>query len=394
MFREKKGAKEWFGEEVEATVIVKDCGIESSSEAEGILMTLSREAVIWGYRLLLGREPESEEVVRSFIESTDSIQEFRQAVMRSAEFKMQEIFFEDLRCYPGFGRQDLRVFDQFTASPSPSPEFLTDFIGSRTRASSLWDETKPLWGSVYPKPFPSDYHAETVEWVGVLKAVLAAEGRFTAMELGAGYGPWLVAGAVAARIRGIVQVRLLGVEADPGRFAMMQQHLRDNDFDPAEHVLIQAGVGVAAGKARWPRFEDPRNSVGGRPLRTLSDGSTNSQDVEYLAWAGDAFIDVDIVGFDDLLLNQPRWDLIHIDVQGGEVELCRASSRLLSERVRYVVVGTHSRKIDGDLLVLMKEAGWILEHEKPARFIFRENCPSLELMTVTDGTQVWRNPRV
>jgi hypothetical protein len=42
----------------------------------------------------------------------------------------------------------------------------------------------------------------------------------------------------------------------------------------------------------------------------------------------------------------------------------------------------------------MKEAGWLLEHEKPARFVFRENCPSLELMTVIDGSQVWRNPRV
>jgi hypothetical protein len=37
---------------------------------------------------------------------------------------------------------------------------------------------------------------------------------------------------------------------------------------------------------------------------------------------------------------------------------------MLSERVRYLVVWTHSRKIDGDLLLLLFRAVWILEHER------------------------------
>jgi FkbM family methyltransferase len=435
MFSEKNGVRNWFGEEIELKITVTaypvrlglnaspravtevcrprpttDClpGIRVvpfssrilpfGSKTEGAAMAMSRKAVIWGYRYLLGREPESEEVIRFHMESTNSAEEFRQTLMNCAEFKaelkMHDIFFEDGRCYPGVSRDDLRIFDEFIANPTPLSGFVTDFIGSRTRGSSLWDGTEPLWGSVLPKPQPGDYHAEAIEWVGVLKSVRAAEGRFVAMELGAGHGPWLVSGAVAARTQGIKDIRLLGVEADPGRFALMQQHLRDNGFDPGDHMLIQAGVGIAAGTARWPRFVEPRNSPGARPLRASLDGSTDKGDLEYLApWAGD-FIEVDIVALDDLLLNEPLWDLVHIDVQGTEVELCQASSSLLSERVRYIVVGTHSRKIDGDLLAIMKEAGWLLEHEKPARFVFRENCPSLELMTVIDGSQVWRNPRV
>ena len=46
------------------------------------------------------------------------------------------------------------------------------------------------------------------------------------MELGAGWGPWPVVGAVAGSLRGIEAVRLLGVEADPGRVELMVQHLR------------------------------------------------------------------------------------------------------------------------------------------------------------------------
>jgi hypothetical protein len=64
----------------------------------------------------------------------------------------------------------------------------------------------------------------------------------------------------------------------------------------------------------------------------------------------------------------------------------------MSECVRYLVVGTHSRKLDGDLLALMYQAGWDLEHEKPVGFTHNKRLQTLERMTSTDGVQVWRNP--
>ena len=62
--------------------------------------------------------------------------------------------------------------------------------------------------------------------------------------------------------------------------------------------------------------------------------------------------------------------------------------------MRYLVVGTHSRKLDGDLVELFHRAGWQLEHEKPTQFSYTRKMEQLENMTVGDGTQVWRNPRV
>jgi hypothetical protein len=83
-----------------------------------------------------------------------------------------------------------------------------------------------------------------------------------------------------------------------------------------------------------------------------------------------------------------------MDVQGTEVDLCRCCADLLSERVRYLVVGTHSRKLDGDLLEIMLNESWILENEKPCQFVFKADARTLETMTTLDGTQVWRNPRL
>jgi hypothetical protein len=66
----------------------------------------------------------------------------------------------------------------------------------------------------------------------------------------------------------------------------------------------------------------------------------------------------------------------------------------LNERVRWVVIGVHSRILDADLLRLFHGAGWILEHEKPTRFRFNPSKATFEAMVIADGTQVWRNRRI
>jgi FkbM family methyltransferase len=296
--------------------------------------------------------------------------------------------------YAGYSESDLWVFDAFShVRPKPKPGFVTDFLGTRTRTSSLWDNVRSFDGQVMTKPVPHDLF-EAIEWVGLLKAVLSArDGRFCAMELGAGWGPWLAAGAQAAQLRGLQQVRLLGVEADPGRFALMRQHFVDNDLDPEQHSLICAAVGVEPGHAHWPRIVDPANAGGARPVRETQ-GGLDSADEAYMHGAMDDFIDVDIIPFGDLLAREPVWDLVHIDVQGWEAKLCASCVGPLSARARWLVIGTHSRLIDGELIDILHGAGWVLENEKPTRFNFDVDQSSVESMTDVDGVQVWRNPRL
>jgi FkbM family methyltransferase len=283
--------------------------------------------------------------------------------------------------YAGYKPEELEIIKKyFRITPPPAAGFISDSLGVKTRGTSLWDQVQYLVGTVIPPPIPNDFHAEAIEWIGLLKSVDSARGKFVAMELGAGWGPWVVAGAVAARNAGIRDISLLAVEGDPGHFAFLRQHFLDNGLQPDQHLLFQAAVGVQPGRARWPRVE-PRNSYGTRPITGVAAALSDALDVE-------------VLGIADLLAAQKRWDLVHVDVQGGEVPLCEAGLALLNERAHWLIIGTHSRLIDGQLVSMFVRAGWVLENEKPAIFTFQPGAASLEAMTRIDGTQVWRNPRL
>lgn len=295
----------------------------------------------------------------------------------------------ELQIYRGYTETDLRVFAPFDIKPLAQPDFVTDFHGGRTRTALLWDGVKHLDGTVQPLPIPADYHAETIEWVGTLRSVLDAKGGFAAMEVGAGLGPWLVAAGVAARLRGLSPIRLAGIEADPARFTSMRQNLSDNGFDPEAQMLIQGAAGATSSIAHWPVRSNSRNDAGLRPLR---DGV--AEDSAYYEGHAGRTMEVRVHALGELLAGEPSWDLLHVDIQGGEGDLCAGTIDAMSKHVRRLVVATHSRILDGAVMATMRGAGWQLEAEKPTRFIPQADVASLERMATHDGTQVWRNPRL
>jgi FkbM family methyltransferase len=295
-----------------------------------------------------------------------------------------------LQIFRGYKDSDIDLFQVFVAHDvRPRDGFITDFLGARTRVSSLYDAVAHLSGHLLDPPDPDDFHAEAVEWIGVLKTALTAKDRYVAMEWGAGWGPWIVSGAKAAQRLGVSDIKLYGVEADPSHFQAMKQHLLDNNFSPADHVLLQAAVGPEDGLAEWPDEPDVRNQWGARPIRNNSD-----QDIDYLNARVDRFIEVRVMEARELVLREPLWDMVHIDIQGWEGEVCRSCIEALTERAKWVVIGVHSRIQDALLLQIFHKAGWILEHEKPTRFEYRPSQVNFEAMVTADGTQVWRNPRL
>ena len=296
----------------------------------------------------------------------------------------------DLQIYSGYEQEDLLLFEQYTApNRTPQPGFVVDFIGARTRTTSLYDGVSQFDGTVQGPPIPQDYHAEAVEWLGLLKTIGTARQTYTAMEWGAGWAPWLIAGAVAARLKGITSSMLYGVEADPRHFAAMRQHFIDNNLHPDEHVLLQAAIGAKRGTARWPKHPDPKNDWGARPVREGCE-----RDMDYPSAQLEEFMDIQVLPADELLRREPVWDMLHIDIQGWEGEVCSSCIDAMSERVKRVIIGVHSRVLDGELLQLFHGAGWILEHEKPTKFRYSRDKLTFEAMVVLDGTQVWRNPRL
>jgi FkbM family methyltransferase len=298
---------------------------------------------------------------------------------------------DGLALFRGYSDADLDIIMGFrNANARAEPGFVVDFLGGRTRVSSLWRNARQLDGQLLGLPIPGDYHAEAPEWIGVLKSVRSAGESWVGMELGAGFGPWVVAGGNAARLRGITDIRLCAVEADAQHFEFLQQHFRDNGFDPIVHKLIHAAVGVAAGTALWPVIDDAREDWG---LRPVPRNASVAVPTDYLGRKWAKTVPVAIVSMADLIEAEPVWSMVHIDVQGNEVEICQSCVEKLNQRVHWLIVGTHSRKLDGDMVQLMHAAGWTLENEKPCKFNFSQGATSLEAMILVDGIQVWSNPR-
>lgn len=262
----------------------------------------------------------------------------------------------------------------------PERGFLRDAVGARMRTAYLKGHVH-LDGVVagHPERGRELLH-EIDEWMGTLLSVreAAARGELTVIELGAGWGPWLVASALAARRIGIPVVRLLGVEASPGHHAMMLTHFADNGLDPADHTLLLGAAGARDGTARFPRLPDPSADWGASVPNGLLDRLRRH-------FAGHD--EVPLFGVAGLVERFGRVDLLHCDIQGAEAAALPAAMPALSARVRRVVVGTHGVAIDHALDAAFSAAGWALEVRQPCGL-------SEEGALLRDGTQVWRNDRL
>ncbi|SUE43444.1 class I SAM-dependent methyltransferase [Roseomonas gilardii] len=348
---------------------------------------ISRDDVITAYELILARPPESEAVIEMQCDHPDRAS-FGKALLRSdeAQSRLRDVLRRPVEVHPALTERDMAVFGRFPHAGGPGePGFIRDFLGVRT--STRYSPTfAPHDGKVFDAPLKADFHAEAPEWLGLLKSVLSASGSYRILEIGAGYGPWLAAGHAAARRHGIGDILLYGLEADPGRYAFLREHMVQNGIDPAACRLINAAIGSEDGTIPWPVSADAAADYGSRPLD--ADGQ------DYRGHAHATVIDLPMLGMTGLLEREPSWDLVHVDIQGLETDVCGAALETLDARVRWLVIGTHSRKIDGDLLEMFWRHGWVLEHEQPSRFNFSRSAKNLEAMTVADGAQVWRNPRL
>jgi hypothetical protein len=63
----------------------------------------------------------------------------------------------------------------------------------------------------------------------------------------------------------------------------------------------------------------------------------------------------------------------------------------LSKKVKYMFVGTHTRKIEGDLFAFLYARGWTPLRENPCEVHWPETVPdSFVDITVKDGGQFWK----
>lgn len=258
------------------------------------------------------------------------------------------------------------------------PELLTNFLGVRVDPRYLPAVLSGMAGTCEPVPIPANWHADIAEWAACLRAVDLSRQTFCIMELGCGWGCWLNNAGVAARRAGR-QVHLIGIEGDEGHVQFAREACALNGFSPDELDLYHGVAGAGAGVAFFPKQTAAGHHWGLEPL-------FNPPDAEALRQSGQ-YDPLPIIGLDTLARGRDRIDLLHVDIQGGEADLVEASLSFLNDKAAYLVIGTHGRELEGRLFTTLRQAGWVLEIERPAILSL-----AMEPAVVVDGVQGWRNP--
>lgn len=266
---------------------------------------------------------------------------------------------------------------------SSMPGHLTNFLGVRIDPKFFPGLLDNRAGEVEGIPLPANWHADIAEWGAALRAVDLSREIFTMIELGCGWGCWMNNTGVAAR-RVERKVHLIGVEGDEGHIGFAKESLATNGFRPDEFELFHGIAAANAGVALFPKQQFAGVKWGLEPVF----GATDEQQREAVsAGSHDA---LQMVPISQLAAAHSRIDLLHIDIQGGEADLVDGSLPVLNEKIAYMLIGTHSKQIEGRLYDTLLTAGWRLEMERAAILGLIDGKPLISV----DGVQGWRNPRL
>lgn len=261
-----------------------------------------------------------------------------------------------------------------------SPGLVTNFLGTRISPQVYPALLDPMAGTVEPQPDPGNWHADIAEWAAALRSVDVARGSYRIIELGCGWGCWITNMGVAARSRGLT-VDLIGIEGDRNHLDNARETLALNGFAPSEYRLYHGVAGPRPGKAIFPDPEAGNAHWGGEPefypLPARLAEAERTPGLQVL----------DCRTLDDMAAGGII-DLLHIDIQGGETAYVAGNADAMKRLVRRVLVGTHSRAIEGELFAHFLDRGWLLEMERPAIAPPQGGRP----ITRIDGVQLWRNP--
>jgi len=269
-----------------------------------------------------------------------------------------------------------------TPTPQPREGLVVNFLDVAVDPVIHPPSLSAMAGTVEPAPMPNNWHADLAEWGGALRAVDLSGQKFTMIELGCGWGCWMNNMGVAAKRTGRA-VHVIGIEGDKGHLKFAEQALARNGFDRSEWTLVSGIAAGQAGTALFPIQDHAGASWGLEPVFGASEEQTRE------AVDSGKFEALPMVPLSEVARDHDRIDLLHIDIQGGEVNVIRDCLEVMNEKVAYVLVGTHSRQIEGRLFEIMLAGGWQLDMERAA-FI---TVTGPEPVVVVDGVQGWVNPR-
>jgi FkbM family methyltransferase len=241
-------------------------------------------------------------------------------------------------------------------------------------------------------PFPDDsFRATAIEYQSVIESIEDCNtDNFTFFELGASYAPFCTLVARLTRYNeGIRRVYLRAVEAAKNGFEAIEANFNANGMLNSEYIdykVINAALGPRFDKAEFPDLDCTIDNGGG----ISPDGCVDIRGVPT------NMISVDLVPLDyvidSLSISNICIDLIHFDLQGSEGDVITSALGLLNKFCKRVLIGTHSRYLEGYLFELFEKNGWLLLGEEPCKFEPIEGR-SVCGMTTKDGNLYFVNKR-
>jgi FkbM family methyltransferase len=243
------------------------------------------------------------------------------------------------------------IFDDYERVESTSDgQSIYDFLGGGIKAEykAGWDKNiVPAGKSVRPSyPSLSEW---TADWIAILLAVKNANSNFTVVELGAGYAQWMVSAIMAYKSKNPNgNAHGVALEADDVHYAWMQAHVEQNisSFTETATDLVYAAAGTD-GKVKFPKLVDPMQNYG-------ASYSLHPDNAE--------LVDVDCLSLASIYERLPaqKVDLLHVDIQGAEVDLI-ADDRFSTclAKTKFVLFGTHrSDELHNDVASSLTDAGF------------------------------------
>ena len=278
------------------------------------------------------------------------------------------------------------------------------FLGTVNRHVFRGSVTRPddiMFQACYP-----DIDEEYFEWIDLLESVVAAEGSYTMIELGAGFGRWSVRAAYAVQQHNRnLPCQLIAVEAEPVHFEWMKLHFSDNGINPSQHRLVHAALSEAAGRVAFciggprggPYDVTPDVWYGQALAKDKEVASKSEDDGEYSGFQvtrhenGWRSIQVPTISLRGLLKDLERVDLIDIDIEGQELRAIRPAIEAVDAKVKRLHIGTHGREIEDELRRLLGAHGWRCLADYS---IFSESDTPWGKIFFDNGVQSWLNPRL
>ncbi|TPK82018.1 FkbM family methyltransferase [Mesorhizobium sp. B2-4-17] len=295
--------------------------------------------------------------------------------LRSEGAEPGSVFFHYNCSFDAIDTINRHARNDLTANPS----YVTNFLGVKVSPRFFPGILDGRAGTLEPIPIPANWHADIAEWAAALRAVDLASGCFRVVELGCGWGCWLINTGAAARHKGLA-VELIGIEGDSEHVAYAHEAMAANGFSGDEFRIIHGVAAPERGVALFPVVENAGASWGSEPIL-----SATAEQIKEASASGH-YQQLPAFSLAEIVKGEPV-DLLHIDIQGGEADFVEAAIGDLNKFVRYIVIGTHSRQIEGRIMSTLLSRGWKLEMERPAIIGLPDGRPQIQV----DGVQGWRN---